>query len=342
MSDNPEAPDYVIVRHVESPPVEPHALLVTALARAQAAFPELKKTKTAEVRSSKGNYQYNYADLADVLAAVRPALAEHGLALIQRTNYDQHGKLMLTTELHHAGGAHVQSVVVIEQSPANAQQFGGALTYMRRYELVTLLGVQADEDLDAQQVETAGPQRSSAPAPAPLPTWAAPASDARKREWRDVLEPLLGRDRALDFGRTLADSWGTMPDGAVAIAKQLVVLLHTELGDDLHLVAAAAAERRMNEAAQAVAGEVPDPASPAEQPDAPAPEEPAAGEEPPQTLDDVLTAEQPQAATVPVPELGDNEDHNRELFRNAGCTCPDPLAEPHEGTCPMIGHGIPF
>ena len=97
-----------------------------------------------------------------------------------------------------------------------------------------------------------------------------------------------------------------------------------------------------NEAAQAEAGETPDPESPAEEPDAPAPEEPAAGEEPPQTLDDVLTAEQPQAATVPVPELGDNEDHNRELFRNAGCTCPDPLAEPHEGTCPIVGHGIPF
>lgn len=304
--------------------IDRRGAVVQALAAAQAAFPELKKTKTATVNGKGGaNYSYSYADLADVLAAVRPVLAEHGLALVQRTVYDERGKLILRTELLHVLGGRIYSEVAIEQSPGAAQQFGGALTYMRRYALVTLLGVQADDDLDGQHVETA----HRAPAPA-LPAWAAEAAKPRKAELIATLEPLIGKPRAIGFGQMLADSWGAMPDGAVAIAKALVGELHAELGEDLQLLANVAADRRASEAAQAEAGETPDP-EPVEQPDEPAPEPEADGQLSP--------------ASLPMPDLdGLDAEAASAALREAGCICPDPLHEPFDGACPIAKHGIPF
>jgi hypothetical protein len=59
--------------------------------RPQGQFPAITKGKTATVRMSEakggGTYSYNYADLGDVLGSVRPVLAAHGLALVQRTRH---------------------------------------------------------------------------------------------------------------------------------------------------------------------------------------------------------------------------------------------------------------
>src|SRR6059058_4621631 len=121
----------------------PDTLLVRALADAQAAFPPINRAHVAEVRGKDGKpgYSYTYADLADVLSAVRPVLAANGLAVTQRTL--ERGKL-LVTELRHVAGATIVSEVELGQSPGSPQQFGGALTYLRRYELVTLLGIAAE------------------------------------------------------------------------------------------------------------------------------------------------------------------------------------------------------
>jgi hypothetical protein len=125
--------------------------LVPALAACQAEWPVLQKTKEAKVRTASGpGYSYRYADLADVLDMVRPILAKHGLALVQRMYYSPGGKCVLRTELLHKSGESVNSDVVIDQPPSSPQQFGGALTYLRRYALVSLLGIQADDDRDGQ------------------------------------------------------------------------------------------------------------------------------------------------------------------------------------------------
>src|SRR5688500_7522834 len=58
---------------------DPDGELVAALAAAQGDFPTIPKTKTATVtgKPGKAGYQYSYADLSDVLAAVRPVLSKH-------------------------------------------------------------------------------------------------------------------------------------------------------------------------------------------------------------------------------------------------------------------------
>lgn len=53
--------------------------LSIALAAAQADLEQPKKSRTAKA----GSYEYRYADLADVVAAVLPVLSRHGIAVVQ-------------------------------------------------------------------------------------------------------------------------------------------------------------------------------------------------------------------------------------------------------------------
>jgi len=56
------------------------AALSKALAAAQAKYTATGKDRTANIASAKGSFRYSYADLAAVVAASRPALAENGLS----------------------------------------------------------------------------------------------------------------------------------------------------------------------------------------------------------------------------------------------------------------------
>lgn len=320
----------------------PDGLLIAALARAQAAFPMVPKTKTATVTSAKGNYTYNYADLADVLAAVRPILAGEGLAILQKTQYDANGELHLFTRLRHVAGGTEESDVILAQGPNAPQQFGAALTYLRRYELVTLLGIQADEDTDAEHVD-GGNGRAAPPA---LPGWAAPASEARSRELGRELGYLIGPERTRKLSAATRDTFGAVPDVIVGFTKALAAHLRSELAEELE--AKAEDRRAAAEAARAQAA--------AEQPDQPAPEpdqpvdEDEAGPSPEEL--EALRAHQAGAVeegapgSVPMPNLdGLDDDERRQAIREAGCVCPDPISgkdADHVDECPIQGHGIPF
>lgn len=118
--------------------------LYAALATAQGQFPEIPKNKTG--------HGYKYADIADILKAVRPILSKNQLAVFQ----DIQGERLVTT-LAHSSGATLTSTypLVTDQTGRmnNIQKVGAALTYARRYSLTALLGVAADEDADASEVK---------------------------------------------------------------------------------------------------------------------------------------------------------------------------------------------
>lgn len=137
--------------------------LAAALAASQSKFPAIAKDKTAEIPTKSGTkYKFQYADLADVLAAVRPALSENGLAITQLV----HGKALLTALLHSSGQRIVSSVDLM-QVQADPKVFGAEITYLRRYALCALLGIAADDDVDAPQTDARAddePQKVRAPA----------------------------------------------------------------------------------------------------------------------------------------------------------------------------------
>jgi hypothetical protein len=358
-------------------PTEPRGNLIAALAAAQAAFPPIPKTKTAtvKVQESKGggSYSYQYADLADVLTVVRPVLAAEGLAVYQQTTYESERRLLLTTTLEHVSGASLVSTIVLTASPDSPQAFGGALTYLRRYELVTLLGIQADEDADAHNVAQPEDRRD---VPSDVsPPWTREASEPRKAQLLEALEPMLGKDGARTLAMGAKSSLGYVPDVLVAFARSLRQAMDAA-------AAMTEEEREVARRAQDAAVERADTPSPEPTGD-PGPDPtaaPVADTPPEQTVaeymttrpveelrqaaadhprDDVraaaaaelerrgATVEEPEPGSVKVPELPKDPAQAFGVLKAAGCKCVDPLRQrseqgDYDPTCPIDGHGVPF
>src|SRR5580765_3693101 len=114
--------------------------LNAALAAAQGEFEPIKKSATANT----GAYSYSYAPLDVIFAAVRPTLAKHGLAIVQRLEQYSGGPPSIRTELRHADGGVIAATFPLGDAPKNPQQLGSLITYIRRYAIVAMLGIAAE------------------------------------------------------------------------------------------------------------------------------------------------------------------------------------------------------
>tara|TARA_Y100000361_G_C11134794_1_gene331202 strand:+ start:108 stop:746 length:639 start_codon:yes stop_codon:yes gene_type:complete len=104
--------------------------------------------------SKTGQAQYgSYADLETVLSVVTPALTANGLILTQvfEPNAEHHeGPPILVTRLIHVSGAEISSrlPMVIGKGRNVLHDFGGSVTYLKRYSALAVLGLTADMDTD--------------------------------------------------------------------------------------------------------------------------------------------------------------------------------------------------
>ncbi len=128
------------------------ANLAAALVAAQAEMPSVKR------ESTNPHFRSKYADLASIASAVRPVLAAHGLAIVQAPGAVVRGALHLTTMLLHSSGEWITEIAEVPLSKQDAQGYGSAVTYARRYAF-GMLGVVTDDDDDGNA--------ASAPAAAP-------------------------------------------------------------------------------------------------------------------------------------------------------------------------------
>lgn len=152
--------------------------LQKALAEAQGEFTPVPKNKTAKVKSQRtgGEYEYKYADLADIFAMALPVLSKHGLAISQ-PNLLVDGRLRVCTKLMHASGEWMMSDGIALSESGDPQAFGTGSSYYRRYDACSILAISPDEDTDAQHTSTQmiqQPQRTTERRPKPVPP-AAPA-----------------------------------------------------------------------------------------------------------------------------------------------------------------------
>ena len=147
------------------------AELFAALATAQGKFTDIVKDKKARIESQKGSYGYAFADLASYIEAIRPALAEAKLAVIQAPAISA-GTVTVTTRIVHASGQWVESELTMPVGQQTPQGIGSAITYARRYALAPMLCLAADDD-DGEQAERAVKRQATytpqfqAPAAAP-------------------------------------------------------------------------------------------------------------------------------------------------------------------------------
>lgn len=92
------------------------------------------------------HFKSKYADIASVIDAIRPVLARHDLGFTQHSQPSEAG-VIVETVLHHASGETLSmGSLFVPANKSDAQGFGSALTYCRRYALMTAFGVPAEDD----------------------------------------------------------------------------------------------------------------------------------------------------------------------------------------------------
>lgn len=112
------------------------------------------------------HFRSKYADLAEVISKVRPALNQVGIVLIQAP-----GETGLTTTLHDAESDTFITAFLPYIGATDAQKLGSNLTYLRRYSLVTMLGLEDDDDDGNKAVAPSPAVPAKAPvAPKPIIT----------------------------------------------------------------------------------------------------------------------------------------------------------------------------
>lgn len=188
-----------------------------ALADAQGAMENPKKTKTAKVkgRTKSGaeyDYSYAYAPLDEIMNVIRKPLADVGL--VHRQFLSQRGGIwtMRTIVAHRSGQWYGCDYPIFWDEARGMQGFASGVTYARRYGLMMALGLVGEDDDDANVADGSMAQiaptarsavRTAQEAPRggqsyPARPQAAPApSDARAEAQKRYKEIMAAIDAAL-------------------------------------------------------------------------------------------------------------------------------------------------
>lgn len=124
--------------------------------------------------STNPHFRSKYADLGNVVDAIKPHLEEQGLAFFQKFHECDKGIKIETIVIHESGESISNGILFVPVTKNDAQGFGSACTYARRYSLQSAFGVAPDDDdgnAASQPRQHQGQQRaqqSQAYTPAPM------------------------------------------------------------------------------------------------------------------------------------------------------------------------------
>lgn len=131
-----------------------HANIATALAAAQAQMGKALKS------AQNPHFKSKYADLASVVDATMPALNANGIAVIQPLAETETGRVVVTKFIHSSGEV-LECAIPLIVAKNDMQGLGSAITYGRRYGLMSLAGI-APEDDDGNAAAKAAPRTITA------------------------------------------------------------------------------------------------------------------------------------------------------------------------------------
>lgn len=86
-------------------------------------------------------FKSNYTTLNEVLSKIKGALLEKGLLIIQNPQKEGLETTIIDTETSEQISSFVPYVGVVDM-----QKLGGAITYARRYALISMLGLESEDD----------------------------------------------------------------------------------------------------------------------------------------------------------------------------------------------------
>lgn len=134
----------------------------TNIAEALVAFQSDIPIPTKDSSADTGKYSYDYASLDKLTPMIFAKLSAVGIAYTAAPTIREDGLFVLRAQLLHTSGEYVTGDYPLG-SPSNpAQAIGSAITYARRYALLSLTGVAPTGDDD----DGAGASAAQAAAPA--------------------------------------------------------------------------------------------------------------------------------------------------------------------------------
>ena len=131
--------------------------IAAAFVKAQRNFaPALKKAENPYFGSK-------YADLAICIEAVIDSLHDNGIAFMQHTFESEKGVIVETVFLHESGESMQAGRIFVPAAQNSPQAFGSALTYARRYSIMTACGIAPEDDDGNDASKLTRPKTQMAP-----------------------------------------------------------------------------------------------------------------------------------------------------------------------------------
>ena len=127
------------------------AELATALSKAQGAIDDATKTGLNPMFKSR------YADLASVRAVIREPLAVNDLVVMQFPRTSDNC-VEVETMILHKTGEFMSETLRLPVNKWDAQGIGSAITYGRRYGLMSMLSIASEDDDGNAAVQRSAPQ----------------------------------------------------------------------------------------------------------------------------------------------------------------------------------------
>jgi len=138
--------------------------ITEALVAFQSNIPVPEKDSSASV----GKYSYDYASLDKLTPIIFKALSAVGIAYTAAPTVREDGLFVLRAMLSHTSGDVVQGDYPLGNPSAPAQAIGSAITYARRYALLSLTGVspsgEDDDGAKAHESQSKAVEESAPPA----------------------------------------------------------------------------------------------------------------------------------------------------------------------------------
>jgi len=126
--------------------------IAEALSKAQASMTGAKKASANPFFKSK------YSDLSSVMEAISKPFADNGLSFVQSPGFDGE-RITVETRLIHISGEWIEGCCVLPPTKNDAQGYGSAITYAKRYGIQAMAGVPSVDDDGNAAVKQAPPKK---------------------------------------------------------------------------------------------------------------------------------------------------------------------------------------
>lgn len=104
------------------------------------------ETEHAVKNRKNSHFKNEYADLAEIISAIKSTYKKHGLALVQVPTYEAGQVKVFNTVIHNSGEFVTFAAGESPVSKTDPQGVGSAITYLRRYTAAAIAFITQEDD----------------------------------------------------------------------------------------------------------------------------------------------------------------------------------------------------